>query len=352
MVPRTAAAAEVADDQPADKQSKILIVTCGVNNMERCGCTMQKGEWCWRNYIRKKYVGDSNTVKFYVADDLIEFNSNLRYRFKLLRPRNILYVDCRIFKDRGDADVGLHHTGRLPECLDRIVSSDRFINFYKQLWASIRKMRGRYPDGDIAIVLACRSGRQRSESIRYILEKHLEEDGVDFQSVAMSSHGQWNRLCTKRQGAWQKCDLCSHKDVQDEKRVADLVASANRIRSDKRFNDKFRSAFRLVQTRSGLKPMSGWIDPPVLTWPITLQYDHWLAMFESLAREALTTGKATLEEIASKTGEEVDVIRAVIGLTAVPTNNLISKLSRILNFQLPHYDNLSDSVKVIGKDMP
>jgi len=98
--------------------------------------------------------------------------------------------------------------------------------------------------------------------------------------------------------------------------------------------------------------MSGWIDPPVLTWPITLKYDHWLAMFESLAREALTTGKATLEEIASKTGEEVDVIRAVIGLTAVPTNNLISKLSRILNFQLPHYDNLSDSVKVIGKDMP
>ena len=262
MVPRTAAAAEVADDQPADKQSKILIVTCGVNNMERCGCTIQKGEWCWRNYIREKKAGDSNTVKFYVADDLIEFNSNLRYRFKLLRPRNILYVDCRIFKDRGDADVGLHHTGRLPECLDRIVSSERFRNFYKQLWASIRKMRGRYPDGDIAIVLACRSGRQRSESIRYILEKHLEKDGVDFQSVAMSSHGQWDRLCTKRQGAWQKCDLCSHKDVEDEKRVADLVANANRIRSDKRFNDYFRSVFRLVQTRSGLKPMSGWIDPP------------------------------------------------------------------------------------------
>ena len=123
-------------------------------------------------------------------------------------------------------------------------------------------MRDHYPDVDIAIVLACRSGRQRSESIRYILEKHLEKDGVDFQSVAMSSHGQWDRLCTKRQGAWQKCDLCSHKDVEDEKRVADLVANANRIRSDKRFNDYFRSVFRLVQTRSGLKPMSGWIDPP------------------------------------------------------------------------------------------
>ena len=265
MGPR-AAAVEVIGDQPAlAKQSKILIVTCGVNNMERCRCTVQKGEWCWRNYIQINHNGNSDTVKFYLADDLIEWNANLRYRYKPLGPRKILYVDCRIFKNRGDADVGLRHTGRLPESLYRIVSSPRFTNFYKQLWASIHKMRGRYPDGDIAIVLVCRSGRQRSESIRYILEKHLEKDGVDFQSVAMSSHGQWKRLCTKKQGAWQTCDLCSHKDVEDERRVAELVAYAEGIRSDKRFNDRFRSAFRLEQTRSGLKPMSGWIDPPVLT---------------------------------------------------------------------------------------
>jgi hypothetical protein len=196
------------------KDLDVQVYSCGYAHMENPSCTTATSpKSIVSSVVEAKLRGDYGQLNFnYVPHQRLIIESLKNNYSKYLVHTDVIFIDCRrIGKDLEETknkDVmrrNTKHSGCHVNNLALAQKSERFESIFKEV---AKKLRERRKDAKVSIVLLCKKGRHRSESVRCGLKGALTLAGATVSDTKPLCLPAWESLGCRR------CDDCKYPDVE------------------------------------------------------------------------------------------------------------------------------------------